>query len=151
MRVDSTVYSQIFQAEIAYRKLPGQLVKDAFLRFLVTQLKYQDPLSPMEDKEFIAQLAQFSALEQMQNLSSEFSSMKALSLVGKMVYAEKRIGNSPDIVTVLGRVERVSIFDGNVYLHVNGQDIRMDDIVTVYSDEEADMPDGSIKEVVNDG
>ena len=77
--------------------------------------------------------------------------MKALSLVGKMVYAEKRIGNSPDIVTVLGRVERVSIFDGNVYLHVNGQDIRMDDIVTVYSDEEADMPDGSIKEVVNDG
>jgi flagellar basal-body rod modification protein FlgD len=141
----------MYQAENADRKLPGQLGKDEFLRILVTQLKYQDPLSPMEDKEFIAQLAQFSALEQMQNLSSEFSSMKALSLVGKMVYAEKRIGNSPDIVTVLGRVERVSIFDGNVYLHVNGQDIRMDDIVTVYSDEEADMPDGSIKEVVNDG
>ena len=151
MRVESTVYSQMYQAENADRKLPGQLGKDEFLRILVTQLKYQDPLSPMEDKEFIAQLAQFSALEQMQNLSSEFSSMKALSLVGKMVYAEKRIGNSPDIVTVLGRVERVSIFDGNVYLHVNGQDIRMDDIVAVYSDEEADMPDGSIKEVVNDG
>ena len=127
------------------------LGKDDFLKLLVAQLQNQDPMNPMSNTEFIAQMAQFSALEQMQNLSSEFSSMKALSLVGKMVYAEKRIGNSPDIVTVLGRVERVSIFDGNVYLHVNGQDIRMDDIVTVYSDEEADMPDGSIKEVVNDG
>jgi hypothetical protein len=60
-----------------------------------------------------------------------------------MVYAEKRIGNSSDIVTILGRVESVSIYDGNIYLHVNGQDISMDDIVTVYSDDEADMIDGS--------
>ncbi|NLW39409.1 MAG: hypothetical protein GXY96_00565 [Tissierellia bacterium] len=41
----------------------------AFLRLLTTQLANQDPLNPMEDREFIAQLAQFSALEQMQNLN----------------------------------------------------------------------------------
>lgn len=47
----------------------GQLDKDAFLMLLITQLRNQDPLKPMEDKEFIAQLAQFTSLEQMQSLN----------------------------------------------------------------------------------
>lgn len=49
------------------------LGKDAFLKLLVTQLKNQDPLSPMDDKEFIAQMAQFSSLEQMKNLDKNLS------------------------------------------------------------------------------
>jgi len=142
VRAETVTYSQIYQTTNTEKKMPNQLGKDDFLKILVTQLKYQDPLNPMEDKEFIAQLAQFSTLEQMQNLSNDFSSMKALSLVGKMVYAEKRIGNSSDIITILGRVESVSLYDGNIYLRVNGQDISMDDIVTVYSDDEADVIDG---------
>ena len=50
-------------------KRSNDLDKDAFLRLLTTQLANQDPLSPMEDREFIAQLAQFSSLEQMTALN----------------------------------------------------------------------------------
>lgn len=72
--------------------------KDAFLKLLVTQLENQDPLNPTENTEFVAQLAQFSSLEGIQNLNSSFGGMKgsmealqefgAASLIGKNAKAE---------------------------------------------------------------
>ena len=53
----------------------SSLGKDAFLQILITQLQNQDPTSPMDDKEFISQMAQFSSLEQMQNMTKAMESL----------------------------------------------------------------------------
>lgn len=51
------------------------LGKDAFLQILITQLQNQDPTNPMDDREFIAQMAQFSSLEQMQNMTKAMENL----------------------------------------------------------------------------
>ncbi|MFY9496728.1 MAG: flagellar hook capping FlgD N-terminal domain-containing protein, partial [Halanaerobiales bacterium] len=78
VRSSSTDYSSV-QVE---RKDGNNLDKDAFFKLLITQLKYQDPLTPMENTEFVAQMAQFSSLEQMANMNanlSQFLRIQALS------------------------------------------------------------------------
>ena len=74
----------------------GELGKEAFLQLLVAQMKYQDPLNPTSDTEYISQLATFSSLEEMQNINETLTSglenlnttmndSHAQSLVGKYV------------------------------------------------------------------
>jgi flagellar basal-body rod modification protein FlgD len=99
------------------------LDKDAFLKLLIAQMKYQDPLNPMDDKEFLGQMAQFTALEQMQNLNATFSKSQAYSMIGKTVYAYY-----PDPVTgqyneITGLVSAVTIKNGEAFLYVEGEDI----------------------------
>ena len=59
------------------RKPQQSLGKDDFLKLLITQLSHQDPTAPMQDKEFVAQMAQFSSLEQMNGMNKHMSGMAA--------------------------------------------------------------------------
>lgn len=63
----------------------NELDRDAFLRLLIVQLQHQDPLNPMDDRDFIAQMAQFSALEQMQNMNAAYRQSQAYNMIGRQV------------------------------------------------------------------
>lgn len=77
----------------------SNLDKDSFMLLLVSQFKYQDPLNPMDDKEFIAQMAQFSSLEQMMNLNEGMESLTTATNNQQMVNATSYIGK---LVSVTG-------------------------------------------------
>ena len=86
----------------------GKLGKDEFLKLLVTQLQHQDPLDPMDSHEFISQLAQFSSLEQLQNINDKLDDLtaklsNAADLIGHEVEASGTIINvedgAPDEIT----------------------------------------------------
>ena len=69
------------------RQPNNDLDRTAFLQLLITQLQHQDPLNPMDDRDFIAQMAQFSALEQMVNLNATFERSMAYGMIGKFIDA----------------------------------------------------------------
>lgn len=71
--------------------------KDSFMLLLVTQFKYQDPLNPMEDKEFIAQLAQFSSLEQLMNLNTSMEGLTDATNNQQMINATSYIGKNVSV------------------------------------------------------
>ena len=83
-------------------KTNNELGKDDFLQLLVTQLQHQDPLAPMEDKEFIAQMAQFTSLEQMKNMNNAVKITQATSYIGKQVsWADSQGTEQTGIVTAI--------------------------------------------------
>lgn len=81
----------------------GQLGKMEFLKLLITQLENQDPLNPMDDKQFVAQLAQFSSLEQLTNISDQVGAIRDNStkqdLVGAVGFIGKEIMATGDQVS----------------------------------------------------
>ena len=115
------------------RKTSSELGKDDFLKLLITQLQNQDPTSPMENTEFIAQMAQFSSLEQMTNMSSSFTKMaayitssEAASTLGKTVELDIGDANVTGIVEGATRGENPQVL-------VNGMYYSMDKIKAVYA------------------
>lgn len=117
--------------------------KDAFLRLLVTELRYQDPTNPVENKEFMAQMASFSSLEQMQNLNTSFTKLAdnitsnllpglMLQQSGTMIGREVTYTNPDDATSTLtGIIESASIKDGAAYYVIDGKEVAASKITEV--------------------
>ena len=130
--VDNAVNSFNKANTVNGRTANQQLGKDDFLKLLITQLTNQDPTSPMENTEFIGQMAQFSSLEQMTNMNQSFTKMaeminasQAANTIGKTVEIE--IGDT----TTRGVVEATTM-GSNPEVMVNGMFYNLDKIKAVY-------------------
>jgi flagellar basal-body rod modification protein FlgD len=113
----------------------GTLGKDEFLKILVTQLKNQDPMEPMKDRDFIAQMAQFTSVEQLMNMSKEMGLLRqnfgmAAGLIGKQV-DWKETDPAGNVVTGTGRVDSIMVKDGVQYIKSGASQIPLDKVISV--------------------
>lgn len=118
-----------------------ELGKDEFLKLLITELKYQDPTNPMQDREFISQMAQFSSLEQMLNFNTNMSKLvenvsfqSSFELLGRIVDVEVQgiTDENGNTRIINGTVEAVSKKENEIYVRVNGEDYPSSNIITLY-------------------
>ncbi len=107
------------------------LDKDTFIKLLITQMKYQDPLNPMDNQEMMAQLAQFSALEQMQNVANMTEKQLAHGLVGKVVEFNFKDSETGIIQSLLGSVDYVKTNGSSVLIGIGNKEIELGDITKV--------------------
>lgn len=135
---DGQIVGSTSAASIAHKsasvKSGNTVDKDQFLQLLVAQMKYQDPLEPTSNTEYISQYATFSELEQMQNMSASLELSRASTLVGETVLM-KVTDSSGNTTTVQGNVDYVVYENNKAYLSINGELYSMDDLDTVADDD----------------
>lgn len=104
--------------------------KDTFLQLLVAQMKYQDPLEPTSNTEYISQYATFSQVEQMQNMSASMELQRASTLVGQEVIIETQRENG-STATVQGKVDFVTYENNKAYVSVNDNLYAVGDVTSI--------------------
>jgi len=128
----------------------SELGKDAFLKLLITQLQHQDPTNPMDDREFISQMAQFSSLEQMQNMTKAMESLLASQQQTQMMNYSTFIGKEvkwheltdkvdedkkPIVNEGTGVIQSLKFVEGSVvFVLADGKEITPGNISAVLSD-----------------
>ncbi|MFP4379656.1 MAG: flagellar hook assembly protein FlgD [Candidatus Sumerlaeia bacterium] len=108
--IDS-LYKQ--EPDLYAQERPDQLGKEDFLKILVTQLQYQDPLDPQDPAEFTSQLTEMSSLEQLMGLNEEISTLQMLQMSNNNTQAIGLIGN--DV-----------LYEGDTFTHTSGQTSTLD-------------------------
>lgn len=116
--------------------ISGLLNKDMFLDLLVKELTYQDPMEPMNSRDFITQLAQFSSLKQLNNLDSKITEALKIQMLHQGAQMIGYIVEGVDPLTeekVNGEVKQVYLKEGTVYLMVGDKKIPLSSITNILS------------------
>lgn len=112
-------------------KTNNNLDKDDFLNLLVAQMKYQDPLEPQSNTEYVSQLATFTQVEATENMAHTTESLEANGLVGKTVIMRPTNSVTGETSDVVGVVDYMMKEGSNIYLAINGSLYNLDDLYTV--------------------
>jgi flagellar basal-body rod modification protein FlgD len=131
--------SQGTAAAATETKSNDDLGKDAFLQLLATQMQYQDPMNPMDNTQFISQMANFSSLEQMQNLNttmetyiSGYGSLQALGFLGTKISATQTNYNdlnNIELTEITGIVQKVDMTGSEPELILdNGKSVKLSEV-----------------------
>lgn len=130
------------------------LGKDDFLKLMVTQLQHQNPLEPMDNTEYISQMASFSALEQMSNLNTSFEKMAALwsdylipqmqwqqaaQVLGKTVTYQNPSTEEGAPGFLTGMVDSVLAKDGQIFFIINDTEISMDSVTQIWAQSDSSL------------
>jgi len=124
---------------MATTSIQNSLGQNAFLQLLVTQLKYQNPLQPTDNQQFIAQLAQFSSLEQMTNVSTgETHVLNQLQAMGATMSTSTgfdmlglNVTAAVNGSSIQGTVTGVQFANGGVQLQVGNQSVNLSDVQSI--------------------
>lgn len=116
----------------------NDLDKQDFLNLLVAQMKYQDPLEPQSNTEYVTQLATFTQVEATENMAHTAESLQATGLVGRTVIMRPTNPATGETSEVMGVVDYVMKEGSNIYLSINEALYNLDDLYTVADSEYLD-------------
>ena len=133
--IQNSSASQISLSKDKTAEKSSGLDKDAFLQLLVAQMKYQDPLEPTDNTEYVSQLATFSQLEEMQNMTAGMSLQRASGLVGEEVVCKVYNKSTGSTEYAQGIVDYVVYENNKAYVSINESLYSVDDVYQVMDPE----------------
>ena len=136
IRTATTAASTTSSTSSTTKSSTSSLGKDDFLKILVAQLQNQDPLNPMDNTQFISQMAQFSSLEQMQSLNQTLTLSQAYNMVGKTISVTGNVANDGSQTTITGQVDSIVNSGGIAYLVVGDMKIPYGSDMTVLASQD---------------
>ncbi|HWV13797.1 MAG TPA: flagellar hook assembly protein FlgD [Cellvibrio sp.] len=126
------------------KKKSNELGQDAFLELMITQMKNQDPLSPQSNSEFVAQLAQFSSVQGLEKLNTNFNNFSSGFQSNKALQASSLVGTSVSVEGKTSILAPNGIISGVVDVPASTSDLK----INIYSSSgelAAQVPVGSAK------
>lgn len=112
-----------------------RMTKDTFLQMLAAQIRYQDPMAPMDNSTLVSQMAQLATMEALQNLSEQVTRfeqyqkvMLSATLIGKQVSVRGADGKS-----IQGAVDGISFANGQVWVKLGDSSYPVESVETIWS------------------